>query len=170
MIRLFLIISKKYFNRSFPERLKWNGRNKVPVSNFNSTDKLYRSYKKTDLDETKHLKLETIKFPDISCNWDKFSEPEDVWFRSKGTAKDGCYSITVEDARFNKIANTVHDPIPADDEQYMENYSHVEVRLLPEGKDFTFEPPKGKSLNSKMKKREYRHHIQENYKIEIKAL
>lgn len=170
MNRLFLIISKKFFNNSFPERLKCVGRAKLPSSEFKNSDKLYRSFKKSDLDEMNHIKMETIKFPDISCNWDRYSEPEDVWFRSRGTAKDGCYSITVEQSRYEKIATPVHDPISDSDENYAENYSHVEVRLLPEGMDFSFEPPKGKSLNSKIKKRQYRHYIQEHIKIEIKAL
>ena len=167
--RFLMILSPDYFRKSFPENLRISGRGKLTSDNFLSGDKLFRSFKKTDLDSEKHLKPETIKFPDVSCNWSKFSKPCDIWFRDKGSAKDGCYSFSVEDSRFNKTATPVHDPIFENDPIYIENYSHTELRVLPEGKDFLFEPDKGRKINSKSKKLEYRMHIREVCKIEIKA-
>ncbi|WP_167884820.1 hypothetical protein [Leptospira fluminis] len=130
---------------------------------------LYRSFKSSDLDENKKIKLETIKFPDISCNWSRFSYPWDIWYRRNGSLKDGCYSFSIKTARFKKIANPVHDPLKKTDDQ-IENYSHIEIRVMEEGKDFDFEPPKNKKLNSDKKKLEYRQNIQKRLRIKFNAL
>lgn len=164
-----MIISQGFYKKSFPDNLKQNGRQKLSSESFALKDKLFRSFKKSDLDKNKVLRPETIKFPDISCNWERFSKPEDIWFRDKGSAKDGCYSITVEDSRFNKIATPVHDPITGCSSDEIENYSHTEIRVLQDGKDFSYEPEKNRKLNSKQKKLEYRMHIREIYKVELKA-
>lgn len=164
-----MIISQNFYKKSFPDNLKPNGRQKLSSDNFASSDRLFRSFKKSDLDEDNILRLETIKFPDISCNWERFSKPEDIWFRNKGSAKDGCYSITVEDSRFEKIATPVHDPILRCSSDEIENYSHTEIRVLQEGKELTYEPEKKRKLNNKQKKLEYRMHIREMYKVELKA-
>ena len=168
--RLFLIILQKCINLKIPEHLKINGRPICPNSDYSDGDLLYRSFKKTDLDDNNHLKLETIRFPDMSCNWDRFSIPEDVWYREKGSVKDGCYAFSVKDSRFENIASPVHDPIYPSTASQIENYSHTEVRVLKQGQSFLSQIPKGQKLSSNVNKVKYRQHIQEVCKIMIKAL
>ncbi|MBF0539755.1 MAG: hypothetical protein HQL03_16050 [Nitrospirae bacterium] len=148
----------------YPEYLCINDRNRCLPSEFNNSDKLYRSYNLDDLDGNGKIKLETIRFPDVSFNWSKFSEPKDIVYRKNGKPTDGCYSITVETSRFENIATPVHDPINDDDNP---NYAHVEVRVLKDGEDFNFEPSKGRKLNSNAKKLRYRQNILKNNTKEI---
>ena len=77
---LFQRFIKYFTRRKYPKCLLINGRKKLPTSSFQDQDKLYRSYNSEELDENDKIKLERIKFPDLSCNWSKFSEPEDVLF------------------------------------------------------------------------------------------
>ena len=168
--RLFLIIFHIFSAKvNIPENFRINGRVKLASYEFKTDEKLFRGFKKSDF-ENGHLKLETIKFPDISCNWERFSNPTDIWYRKNGSFKDGCYSITVDDSRFEKIATPVHDPIFPTDDDADENYSHTEIRVLGQGMTVFNEPEKNKKLSSKIKKLQYRQHIQEIAKIEIKAL
>jgi len=112
--------------------------------------------------------LETIRFHDFSCNWDRFSNPEDIRFRQNGNKTDGCYSFTVLTSRYKSITTPVHDPI-----QNIEfpNYSHVEVRELFEGESILFEPPKNrkKKKSRKSKRLKYRQNILNNLIIELES-
>ena len=146
-----------------PERLRVNGR---PVCNdFTEECLLYRGFSEDDIDETNEsIKLSNIRFPDLSSNWNRFSEPQDVRCRS-GHERDGCYSVKVKDIRKDRIATPVHDPITLEADGY-ENYSHVEVRLLRHDDPNGYLPPHGRN-NPKSKSQhnlrlEYRHHIVTN--------
>jgi hypothetical protein len=118
-------------------------RHKFAPYDFLPHEKLYRGFKKTDLpDESGELEANSFKFPDyggISCNWCRFSKPEDVKKRSGGSSSDGCYSIKVEVARYNGRASTCHDPFPKLDPR---NYSHMEIRQLSPTDNPDYEPPK----------------------------
>jgi|WetSurMetagenome_2_1015567.scaffolds.fasta_scaffold399587_2 hypothetical protein len=131
---LYTNILKKIHSKKLPDRLKRNGRPHIHTTQIKDTEKLYRSYSLNDIDkETGIIKLETIRFPDCSCNWSRFSKPPDIWYISNNK-KNGCYFIKVKDARYKKIANPVHDELD-------DNYSHIEIRLLLDNEDFDFEPP-----------------------------
>src|SRR6266576_1738644 len=121
--------SLRYFG-SARRRLQIRGRPKLPVSEFKVTDKLYRSFDQDGYDfEEERIIPESIRFPDLSCNWSRFSLPSDVRLRPSGDITDGCYSFTVEIARFNNFANPVHAP---EKTGLYENYSHVEVPSAPD--------------------------------------
>ena len=131
---------------------------------------MYRSYKFSDLEtDKKSLKLETLRFPDISCNWSAFSKPTDIWYRQNSRLTDGCYSFTVKDSRFCNIATPFHDPLTGQDIED-ENYSHVEIRALKEGESFNSKIPKGRTINSRKKKVCYRIHIKNKMKFHLIAL
>ena len=149
----------------YPKHLKIRGRKKLGPHDFNSNDLLYRGYTKNDLDDNGEIDTASIKFPDFSCNWSRFSFPKDIKYRENGSKKDGCYAFTVEIARYNNYATPVHDII------YIpkENYAHVEIRLLHEGESVFSEPPKDrkpkKTNIQRCKKLEYRNNIINNYEI-----
>ena len=168
--RLFLIILQSFSNLKIPEHLKINKRQALPNSEFVDSDLLYRSFVKSDLDENGYLKLETIRFPDLSCNWARFSKPEDIWYRENGSVKNGCYAFSVKESRYDNIATPVHDPIELSGNSCIENYSHTEVRVLKQGQSFLDDIPKDQRLTNKTKKIEYRQNIQKVSKILIKAL
>ena len=126
-------------NNDYPQHLRINGRKSRSPENFQPQDKLYHGFVFNDLADNNNINLDTIRFPDFSCNWGKFSNPEDVRIRENGKYSDCCYSFTVKTSQFKKIAISVHDPIT---EYEYENYSHVEVRELNENEDILFEPPK----------------------------
>lgn len=115
-------------------------------SDFYSDDKLYRGFKKSDLDQISgNLEANSIRFPDFSCNWDKFSKPEDIKLRNNGAPSDGCYSFTVEQSRFKEMATPCHDPLKKE-----KNYSHTEVRQLKNEEPINFEPPKNRKLEKQI--------------------
>ena len=152
---------------SVPKHLKINGR---PENNkFTHTDLLYRGFDEEDVDElTDSIKLAHLTSPDYSCNWSRYSDPEDIRYREGGTKDDGCYSITVEDAKYKRVATPVHAPLEEED---YENYAHVDVRLLhPEDSD-GYLPEQGRpKLTGKIQKKlrnVYRQYIVNNLKIEI---
>jgi len=123
----------------------------------NPEDKLYHGFALDDLDGN-HIKIETIRFPDFSCNWARFSQPSDVRFRENGRPDEGAYAFAIVTARYNCIATAVHDPLRVP----KENYSHVEVRELIEGESVHDEPPrnrKPKSKKSKKRRLEYRQNL-----------
>jgi hypothetical protein len=151
------------------KRLRIRGRAKLPVSAFLIAEKLYHGFAEDDIDpDTEKPKIASIRFPDFSCNWARFSEPEDVRVRPNAERTDGCYSITVEVARYQKFANPVHHPIV--DHAY-ENYAHVEVRELRPDEDFTFEPPRNrrkiKSAITNHMRLEYRQNLVNQLVIEF---
>lgn len=165
-------LSKKFqFNfrgsKIVPKHLMPNGRG-VDQS-FKNSCKLYRGFEPSDLDPiTGLIRLETIRFPDLSCNWDRYSVPEDVRYRIEGAEGDGCYSVTTKDVRFDHIATPVHDPI-TDGPRY--NYAHVEVRCLKNGEPFSFVPPRNRKLpGSRTRKLAYRTNLANKAQIELQPL
>ncbi|MEE9337301.1 MAG: hypothetical protein V3U87_04410 [Methylococcaceae bacterium] len=134
---------------------------KFSPADFNIFDKLYRGFKKSDLDQdTGNLEVNSIRFPDFSCNWSRFSKPQDVKLRSNGSPSDGCYSFTVEHSRYKEMATPCHDPLKKE-----KNYSHIELRQLTIEEQVSFEPPKGRKLEkqkqgwSKAQRLEYRQNL-----------
>ena len=151
----------------YPHRLYVRGRQKLPTSSFKDTDKLYRAFTREELEDDENIGLNAIKSTDISCNWSRFSKPEDLRYRKNAKDGEGCYSFTVVTSRYNNSANPVHYPIP-DNDPYP-NYSHVEVRQLYEGEDILFEPPRGRKKKYPAKRLEYRKNLLNCLKIEIPA-
>ena len=167
MIYLLTILCVTLMIKNYPQHLNINDRKRLPTTGFRSSDKLYRGFVKDDLEYDENIGLYSINFPDLSFNWGRFSNPEDIRFRPSGKMTDGCYSITVEITRYKKIATPVHDPI---EENGYENYSHVEVRELYNGEDINTEPPKGRKRDSKGRKAKrlaYRQNMINKLEIEI---
>lgn len=153
-------------NSNLPERLKINNRKILSIENFEDTEKLYHGYLNNELDENGYLKLETLRFPDFSCNWSKFSRPYDIWYRMPNFSKDeGCWYITVAHAKFENIALPVHDPIDGKTKEANENYSHTELRATRTTDRLNEEPPRNRRINNSKKKLEYRTHIRKNCKV-----
>ena len=149
----------------YPQELYISGREKRHTANFHGEESLYRGFSQIDIDDAGQIKLESIRFPDFSCNWSRFSAPHHVRYRQNGDMTDGCYSFSVETARYKNLANVVHDPV--DDIEYP-NYAHVEVRRLMGGESVDFEPPKGRKWkNAKSLKLEYRQNLLNNHRIEL---
>jgi hypothetical protein len=140
---------------------------KYAPADYNPEDRLFRGYRLSDLNED-GLKIEanSVSFPDFSCNWSRFSKPESVRNRENGLPTDGCYSFSVEAARFENMATTCHDPLES-------NYSHTEVRQLKDMEPVSFEPPKRRKLESnnwcRNNRRRYRQNMVNNLIIEIQA-
>lgn len=148
-----------------PQHLQINGRH--CDQNFKVTDKLYRGFCLDDYDDALDtIKTESIKFPDLSCNWDRYSTASDIQYRENGSPNNGCYSLTVELSKYKNIATPVHDPIKH--EEYP-NYSHTEIRVC--RADGTKEeiPPRCRKIGSKKKKIEYRENLSNNLSIEFMA-
>ncbi len=168
-MNLFRRFIEFFTRRKYPQNLLIKGRKQLPTSSFQDQEKLYRAYDKDDIDEKEEIGLETIRFPDFSCNWSKFSKPQDILFIKNAKKNDGCYSFTVLTSRYNSMATPVHEPI--DDYKYP-NYSHVEVRELKPGENIHFDPPKGRKSKSKIAKDRrmvYRHNLLRNLLIEFEA-
>ena len=138
----------------YPQHLSCDGRTKQPIVSFVANDILFLGYRLANLDSESKLKTETIRLPDWSCNWGKYSRPEDVRVREKGQPTDGCLSITVEDIRYNDFATVVHDPICGVE---TENYSHCEVRAVQPGFTVNDEPPKNASKRDNRSAKDLRH-------------
>lgn len=156
-----------FFTRhKYPQNLLIKGRKKLPTSSFQDQEKLYRSFDKDDLDENDKIKLETIKFPDLSCNWSRFSIPKDILFRRNAKKTDGCYSFTVINSRYKRMATPVHAPI---EDNKFPNYSHVDIRALRENENIHTEPPKRRKIYSRIKKIEYRQNLLNTLYIEMDA-
>ncbi|MGR3180025.1 MAG: hypothetical protein ACUZ8E_18445 [Candidatus Anammoxibacter sp.] len=52
---------------------------KFKPSDFKVNNNLYRGFDNDDLlPNTDDIDVNTIRFPDVSCNWDRFSDPEDI--------------------------------------------------------------------------------------------
>ncbi|MDA2918057.1 hypothetical protein MYX76_00940 [Desulfobacterota bacterium AH_259_B03_O07] len=154
-------------NRNYPNDLKIKNRKKLPTTEFMDNEKLFRAFDERDLDETDKIKLETVRFPDFSCDWSRFSKPGHIRYRINGSMTDGCYSFTVLTSRYKEIATPVHDPI-SDDK--FPNYAHVEVRELSEGESIYFEPPKNRKRrtgSSKQRRLEYRQNMVNNLFIDL---
>lgn len=165
-------IKRKLAEKPFFARLL---RYQFKPSDFLPHQKLYRGFKKADLpDDTGILAGNHFTFPKrggISCDWGRFAEPEDVRKRREDSKLDGCYSFTVEHARYNGKASTCHDPCPA---QNPKNYAHMEIRQLRPNDDPFHEPPKDcKRLEkaadewSKSYRLAYREYISRQLTVEI---
>ncbi len=150
----------------YPKNLLIGGRVQLPSSAFQDYDKLFRAFDKDDLDEDEKIRVETIRFPDLSCNWSRFSMPADIKHRENGHKTDGCYSFSVLVSRYQKMATPVHDPIS---DPVYPNYAHVEVRVLYDGENVLFEPPRGRKLKAKSKRLAYRQNINNLLQIECRA-
>ena len=151
------------------QRLRIDGRAKLPTTAFRLENRLYRAYYLEELDDSGEIDVETLRFPDLSCNWSRFSLPEDVRIRERGRETDGCYSVSVITARWKSIATPVHDPI---DSRPFENYSHVEVRELREDEGIYDAPPRNRKFRGKkhkIRRKEYRRNFVQNLRIEIHA-
>jgi hypothetical protein len=141
---------------------------KYAPRDYKANEKLYRGYRKADLDEaTNSLQANSITFPDFSCNWSRFSTPDKIRERENGKPTDGCFAFTVEVSRYKGMATPCHDPI------IPQNYSHTEVRQLTSTETIDCEPPKQRKLESdnwsKSKRLEYRQNIVNNLTLELKA-
>ncbi len=152
----------------FPSLAKLTGYRFSP-QDYAEADRLFRSFSEIEMDqETGRLDANAVRFPDLSCNWSRFSIPSDVLKRENSAPGDGCYSFSVLQARYKSMATGCHDPIS-------NNYAHTEVRQLKPDENIFTEPPKGRKLEkakegwSKSAKLEYRQHIVSNLRIEIEA-
>ncbi|WP_150107880.1 hypothetical protein [Methylobacter tundripaludum] len=147
------LIVKKY---PLIMRLCWL---KHKPSDFDLKDKLFHAFNSDDLDDNK-INVNAIRFPDFSCNWDRFSKPISVRDRKNGSKNDGCFSITAEDSRYKDMATPCHDPLKEE-----KNYSHIEIRQLTKDENVFFEPPKKRKLEkeiqgwSRSQRLEYRMHL-----------
>jgi hypothetical protein len=121
-------------------------------------DKLYRGFKAEELDDGGLIDTDTLRLPDLSCNWDRFSLAADIRHRP-GCERDGCYAITVEIARYKSFATPCHDPICGVD---FENYPHVEIRELLETETVLDTPPKNRKKRRKVLRGEWKTNIVNN--------
>lgn len=128
----------------------------------------YRGFTSDDIDEDGRIKTETLRFPDISCNSGLFSEPQDVRLRANGRETDGCFAFSIDEVRFEAIANAVHDPV-CNSERDPDNYSHCELRRLKDGETFADEPAKHNRLKSKEKKLAWRSNMGRRLTIVLQA-
>lgn len=157
----------KRFNiiASVPKHLIPNGRGVDKP--FQDTCKLYRGFEPQDISHVDgKIMTERINFPDFSCNWNKYSSPEDVRYRVADRENDGCYSVTAEIVRYDDRATPIHDPL---NDKPWYNYAHVEVRALREEEDpKTCEPPKKRKLGgSRARKLKYRDNFASLASIEV---
>ena len=139
-------------------------------SEFAATDLLYREFSADELDDDGEIDVNTIRLPDLSCNWNRFSFPDDVQYREGGSKENGCYSVTVKTVWYNDFATPCHDPLCQDRPN---NYAHVEIRQLKEGETTASMPPKnrkkGKSRKAKLNRAEWRTNFVQNIQILIEA-
>ena len=134
-------------------------------ADFRSEERLFVGYRKSDINEgANKIEPNFFRFPDFSCNWERFSKAEDVRLRENGLQTDGSISFLVKTAQFEKMATPCHDPTP-------KIYAHSEIRQLTDSEPLTFEPPRNRKLKSnnwsKSKRQEYRQHLVNNHEIEI---
>ncbi len=132
------------FSDDWRSRLLCKGRAVLGPLEFDGSDRLYRGFKAQHL-LNGELDVNTLRLPDLSCNWARFSVPGDVRLRFGGTASDGCYSFTVEEARFEGFANVFHDPICGDVPEDEQNYSTWRFGNCSPGKVWTSLHQKGES-------------------------
>lgn len=155
-------------SEAWRERLACRGRPKFVPADFSSDERLYRGFKIDELDEAGVVDANTLRLPDLSCNWSRFSEPEDIRHRMAGCEKDGCYSLSVENARYDEFATACHSPICG---EMIENYSHVELREIYDDETIHTEPPQGrekrKNRTAKAMRLAWRTHIVNNITVEF---
>jgi hypothetical protein len=137
---------------------------------FSPEEELYFSFDAAMRDDEGLVRSEALRLPDFSCNWSRFSLPDDVRFRANGRLTDGCASITIADAEHEQIMKTVHDPICS---ETPENYSHIEIRQRPPTLELNQEPPRGykpKSKGEKAKRSAWRRHIRNRLRVVIEPI
>ena len=144
-------------------RLACRRRPRFSPADFRSTDGLYRDFSADDLDDEGVLDSNALRLPDLSCNWSRFSIPEDILHREGGSLSNGCFEVTVEIVRYKEFATPCHDPIC----EGIANYSHVEVRELREGEDVHAEPEKLRKKRRKSLRAEWRVHITHNLEVKL---
>jgi hypothetical protein len=137
-------------------------------SDFSPKERLFVGFRKGDINVgTCKIEPNFFRFPDFSCNWERFSKAEDVRIRENGLPTDVCISLLVKTVQFEKMATPCHDPL-------LNNYSHTEVRQLSDTEPLTFEPPKDRKLKSsnwsKSKRHLFRLYLVNNHAIEIDAI
>ena len=147
-------------------RLSCRLRKKHQPAKFRPDDLLYRDFAVDELDDDGNLDVNTLRIPDMSCNWGRFSKPRDILYRPRGSLTNGCYSLTVATVRFKVFATACHDPICGERPQ---NYSHIEVRELYEGESVTSEPEKGRKKRRKALRGEWKTNIINNLNTRIEA-
>lgn len=151
-------------------RLAIRGRPTLNNGAFNPADRLYRGYCLDDFDDNGNIDVASFESRDLSCNWDRFSIPSDVRHRLRGRETDGCYSITVEVARYKSLTTPCHHPIQQPD---YENYAHVEIRWLEPGESVEFTPPHGRQTSrgkaAKAQRLEWRQNAVLRLQIELGA-
>jgi hypothetical protein len=134
-------------------------------TDYRPEERLFVGYRKSDINEgTDKIEPNFFRFPDFSCNWERFSEAEDVRLRENGLPTDGSISFLVKTAQYEKMATPCHDPTP-------KVYAHSEIRQLTDSEPLTFEPPRNRKLKSnnwsKSRRQEYRQNLVNNHEIEI---
>ena len=165
------IFYRTFRSKRFPSRLCVANRPTLLPKDFSISDRLYIAFRREKTNTANRLvppwrnipSLQTIRFPDSSCNWSRFSRPSDVWFRENGASGDGCFAIRVEHARFESKATVAHDPLQSP----VENYSHSEIRELQEGESIYAVPPKNRKVMNRTERQKYRAHLREHMDILI---
>jgi hypothetical protein len=156
--------------------LQCHGRAACPPESFGPEDKLYRGFSADECDAIGRLRIDALVFfPDVSCNWSRFSDPIYVRVRlSDGsTANDGCYSLSVSEARYMGCAAVVHDPLCSCPAvlQVVENYSHCEIRELYPGEIVPPWPeknrPKRSNKESKKRRLAWRKNLEQKHQVEL---
>ena len=139
---------------------------KYGPSDFQPLESIFHGFRLSDLEQqSEEIMANSIRFPDFSCNWERFSKPQNVKKRTGGRKTDGCYAFTIETARYKNMETTCHDPYPESDPR---NYSHIEVRQLLPTESIYEEPPKGRKLKKQIEgwslsqRLEYRQNIAYN--------
>jgi hypothetical protein len=163
-----LLGSFRSSSRDWKNRLAIRGRPTLSLADFLVADRLFRGFSIADLDEHGDIDVASFETRDLTCNWDRLSIASDIRHRPNGRNTDGCYSLSVETARFKNLATPCHDPIATAD---CENYAHVEIRWLNSGEPIDFEPPHGrtpsKSKTAKAARLDWRTNAVRHLRIEI---
>lgn len=147
-------------------RLACRGRKKYAPADFRSSELLYRGFAVDELDDEGNLDTNTLRLPDMSCNWGRFSIPDDIRYREHGRRTDGCYAITVETVHYKSFATPCHAPLCRVSSV---NYSHVEARELYTDEPATNEPEKGRKKRRKALRGEWKTNIVNNLNVLIPA-
>lgn len=131
-------ISMPEYPETYPQRLRINGRGLD--NTFEPDERLYVRLMNID-QETNQLDFGDIRCPDQSVNRGKYSIPQDVlWCKSQYLNDSGYGFFSVKQVPTSLKDGTgqvvyffvEHDPIKEDD-KYLENYSHSEVRAYQNG-------------------------------------
>jgi hypothetical protein len=142
---MMLTSSSEPSSTDWRQRLAIRERRTISNAEFSALDRLHRGFSLADIDDNGNIDVASFESRDLSCHWDRYAIPSDIRHRLGGRQSDGCYSITVETARFRELATPCHDPI---EQLAYENYAHVEIRWLNPGESVEFTPPHGRKNRS----------------------